>query len=30
MMEMVRVMECENLSEFYYQNAEGNWKYTLY
>ena len=30
MMEMVRVMECENLSEFYYQNIEGNWKYTLY
>ena len=30
MMEMVRVMESENLSEFYYQKVEGNWKYTLY
>lgn len=30
MMEMVRVMESENLSEFYYQKVEGNWKYTLF
>ena len=30
MMEMVRVMESEDLSEFYYQKAEGNWKFTLY
>ena len=30
MMEMVRVMESENLSEFYYQNVDGNWKFTLY
>ena len=30
MMEMVRIMESENLSEFYYQKVEGNWKYTLY
>ena len=30
MMEMVRVMESENFSEFYYQKFEGNWKYTLY
>ena len=30
MMEMVRVMESENLSEFYYQKVESNWKYTLY
>ena len=30
MMEMVRVMESEDLSEFYYQRAEGNWKFTLY
>ena len=30
MMEMVRVMESEELSEFYYQKVEGNWKYTLF
>jgi 8-oxo-dGTP diphosphatase len=30
MMEMVRVMESEDLSEFYYQRVEGNWKFTLY
>lgn len=30
MMEMVQVMESENLSEFYYQKVDGNWKYTLY
>ena len=30
MMEMVRVMESENLSEFYYQNVDSNWKFTLY
>lgn len=30
MMEMVQVMESENLSEFYYQKVEGNWKYTLF
>ena len=30
MMEMVRIMESENLSEFYYEKVEGNWKYTLY
>ena len=30
MMEMVRIMESENLSEFYYENIEGNWKYTLF
>ena len=30
MMEMVQVMESENLSEFYYQKVEGNWKFTLY
>ena len=30
MMEMVRVMESENLSEFYYQKVDSNWKFTLY
>ena len=30
MMEMVRVMESESLSEFYYEKIEGNWKCTLY
>ena len=30
MMEMVRVMESDNLSEFYYQKVDGNWKFTLY
>ena len=30
MMEMVRVIESENLSEFYYKKVEGNWKFTLY
>ena len=30
MMEMVQVMESENLSEFYYEKVEGNWKYTLF
>ena len=30
MMEMVRVMESDNLSEFYYEKVEGNWKYTLF
>ena len=30
MMEMVRVMESENLSEFYYEIVKGNWKFTLY
>jgi 8-oxo-dGTP diphosphatase len=30
MMEMVRVMESDNLSEFYYEKVEGNWKFTLY
>ena len=30
MMEMVRVMESEDLSEFYYEKVEGNWKYTLF
>ena len=30
MMEMVRVMESENLSEFYYEKVEGNWKFALY
>ena len=29
MMEMVRVMESENLSEFYYYTEDGNWKYSL-
>ena len=30
MMEMVRVMESENLSEFYYKKVESNWEYTLF
>lgn len=30
MMEMVQVMESDNLSEFYYQKVDGNWKLTLY
>ena len=30
MMEMVRVMESDNLSEFYYEKVKGNWKFTLY
>ena len=30
MMEMVRVMESDNLSEFYYKKVDGNWKFTLY
>lgn len=30
MMEMVRVMESDNLSEFYYQQINGKWQYTLY
>ncbi len=30
MMEMVQVMESENLSEFYYEKIDGNWKVTLY
>lgn len=30
MMEMVRVMESDDLSEFYYEKVEGNWKYTLF
>ena len=30
MMEMVQVMESKNLSEFYYQKIDGNWKATLY
>ncbi len=30
MMEMVQVMESEDLSEFYYQKVDGNWKYTLF
>ena len=30
MMEMVRVMESDDLSEFYYEKVEGNWKFTLY
>lgn len=29
MMDMVRVMESENLSEFYYYTDDGNWKYRL-
>jgi len=29
MMEMVRVMESENLSEFYYYTEAGNWQYKL-
>lgn len=30
MMEMVRVMESDDLSEFYYQQIDGEWHYTLY
>jgi 8-oxo-dGTP diphosphatase len=30
MMEMVRIMESEQLSEFYYQKVDGQWQYTLY
>ena len=30
MMEMVRVMESEILSEFYYKKVNGNWKATLF
>ena len=30
MVEMVKVMESERLSEFYYQRVDGNWKLTLY
>ena len=30
MMEMVRIMESDQLSEFYYQKTDGVWKYTLY
>lgn len=30
MMEMVRIMETDQLSEFYYQKVDGQWKYTLY
>ena len=30
MMEMVRVMESDNLSEFYYQKVNGAWQCTLY
>lgn len=30
MMEMVRVMESEKLSEFYYENIDGNWNVTLF
>lgn len=30
MMEMVQVMESENLSEFYYQKVDSNWRLTLY
>ena len=29
MMEMVRVMESENLSEFYYEKIDGTWHFTL-
>lgn len=29
MMEMVRVMESADLSEFYYHKEDGNWKYSL-
>lgn len=29
MMEMVRIMESENLSEFYYYKEDGSWKYSL-
>jgi len=30
MMEMVRIMESCDLSEFYYQKVDGGWQYTLY
>ena len=30
MMEMVRVMESDDLSEFYYQQIDGEWHYKLY
>lgn len=30
MVEMVKVMESEYLSEFHYQRVDGNWKLTLY
>ena len=30
MMEMVKIMESDYLSEFYYQRVDGNWKLTLY
>ena len=30
MMEMVRIMETDQLSEFYYQKVDGQWQYTLY
>ena len=30
MMEMVRIMESDQLSEFYYQKVDGQWQYTLY
>lgn len=30
MMEMVRVMESDSLSEFYYQKIDGQWQYRLY
>lgn len=29
MMEMVRVMESDDLSEFYYEKIDGKWRYTL-
>ena len=30
MMEMVWIMESDQLTEFYYQKVDGQWKYTLY
>lgn len=30
MMEMVRIMESDQLSEFYYQKVDGQWQYALY
>ena len=30
MMEMVRVMESDSLSEFFYTKENGKWKYTLF
>ena len=30
MLDMIRVMESENLSEFYYKKVESNWEYTLF